>query len=120
MEDGAKRLAELEARNASLEAELAHYRDAVAHLRQGLCVFDRDGRITLVNDSYAQSLRLPGGSIRPGMTGSDVVRLGMEAGHYPAGKTVEQIHNEIKNQFDFEFGSEPVATMVRGDRTYAV
>src|SRR5690606_27516626 len=27
---------------------------------------------------------------------------------------------EIKNQFDFEFGSEPVATMVRGDRTYAV
>src|SRR5690606_8280566 len=120
MADGATRVAELEARNASLEAELARYRDAVEHLQQGLCVFDREGRITLVNDSYAECLRLPAGSIRPGMTGKDVIKLGMEAGHYPAGKTLEQIHQDIKSQFDFAANADPTATMVRDGRTYAV
>ena len=110
MADGAERLAELAARNASLEAELARYRDAVEHLHQGLCVFDREGRITVVNGSYAESLRLPTGSVRSGMTGLDVIRLGMEAGHYPAGKTPEQIQADIQRQFEFEPGSAPFAT----------
>ncbi len=118
MAEGGERLAELEARNAVLEAELARYRETVEHLHHGVCVFDPDGRITLTNRAYSEILRLPPHSVRPGMTGTDVVALGMQAGHYPAGKTLEQISADIKKQFDP--GAPDMATMVRDGRTYAI
>ncbi len=118
MAEGGERLAELEARNAVLEAELARYRETVEHLHHGVCVFDPDGRITLTNRAYSEILRLPPHSVRPGMTGTDVVALGMKAGHYPAGKTLEQVSADIKRQF--HPGAPDVATMVRDGRTYAI
>lgn len=118
MADKAEHVAELEARVAVLEAELARYREAVEHIHQGLCVFDSEGRITLTNRAYAEILRLRPGSIRPGMTGADVVALGMAAGHYPADKSLEQITTDIRKQF--ERGAPAVATMVRDGHTYAV
>ena len=80
MADKAERLADLTARTASLEAELALYRDAVESMHQGLCMFDPDGRITLVNRRYAEILRLPPESVHPGMTGTEVVQLCVDAG----------------------------------------
>ena len=53
MTDKATRLADLEARNAALETELALYRDAVESMHHGLCVWGRDGRIALCNARYA-------------------------------------------------------------------
>jgi len=117
MASKANRLADLEARNASLEAEVALYRDAVESMHHGLCVFDDDGRITLVNQRYAEILRLPVDAVRPGMTGEDVVKLCFDAGHYPT-QTLEQVQANIKAHL--ETGDASLGTLVRGDRSYEV
>jgi diguanylate cyclase (GGDEF)-like protein/PAS domain S-box-containing protein len=99
------------------EAQLALYRDALENMHQGLCVFDSGGRITLVNRRYAEILVLPEGAVRPGMTGSDVIRLCIDAGHYP-GKTLEDVRGQIRAHVDA--GGLSLGTMVRGERSYAV
>jgi diguanylate cyclase (GGDEF)-like protein/PAS domain S-box-containing protein len=101
-----------------LEAELALHRDALEHMHHGLCMFDPDGTIVLCNRRYAEILRLPPESIRPGLTGSDIIQLGIDAGHYPPGKKVEQIREEIREQF--RLGPRGPGLMVRDGRTYAV
>ncbi|MEO6387519.1 MAG: EAL domain-containing protein [Croceibacterium sp.] len=109
-----RRLAALTAENVALRAALALRCDALEHLESGLCMFDQNGRISLCNERYAEVLRLPAGSVRAGQTAADVIQLGMEAGHYPLGKTVEQIRQDIKTQADSGF------PLVRDGRTYAV
>lgn len=118
MAESAERLAELEARNAWLEAQLAVHREALEHMHPGVCMFDDDGVITLCNRRYAEILRLPPGSLRPGMTGRDIIRLGMEAGHYPPGKSLEEIERDIKSNFGPV--SRAAGRLVRGGRTYSV
>jgi diguanylate cyclase (GGDEF)-like protein/PAS domain S-box-containing protein len=116
--DKADRLAALQARNAELEEQLALHRDALEHMHQGLCMFDAGGTITLCNRRYAEILRLPPHSVRPGMTGPDIIRLGIDAGHYPPGATVEQIRQEIRDQLGPD--STSPGLMVRDGRTYSV
>src|ERR1044072_6557179 len=117
MADKAERLADLAARNASLEAELALYRDAVEGMHHGLCMFGSDGRIMLVNRRSAEILRLPTECVRPGMTGTEVVQLSIEAGHYP-GKTLEDVRAQIRAHLDS--GDISLVTMIRGNRSYDV
>ncbi len=114
----AGRLAALRARNAELEEQLALHRDALEHMHQGLCMFDAAGTIAVCNRRYAEILRLPPDAIRPGLTGPDVIQLGIDAGHYPAGATVEQIRQDIRDQMGPDSSSPGL--MVRGGRTYAV
>jgi diguanylate cyclase (GGDEF)-like protein/PAS domain S-box-containing protein len=118
MSEQAVRLSELEERNAWLEEQLALHRDALEHMHQGLCMFDAEGRITLLNRRYSEILQVPAGSLRPGMTSTDLIELGIEAGHYPAGKTVEEIRTDIRKQL--RSSSYPFGTMSRGDKTYAI
>jgi diguanylate cyclase (GGDEF)-like protein/PAS domain S-box-containing protein len=116
MSDTIDRVADLEARNAALEAELALYRDAVESMHQGVCMYDRERRITLVNRCYTEQLRLPPGSVRPGMTAAEVLQLCIDAGHYP-GQSPEEVRTEVHAKVA---SGEALATMVRGDRTYAM
>jgi diguanylate cyclase (GGDEF)-like protein/PAS domain S-box-containing protein len=118
MADMADHLACLSARTAALEAELALYHDVVESMHQGLCVFGPDGRITLVNDRYTEQLRLPPGAVQPGLTGQDIVRLCVEAGHYPS-KSRKQVSEQIRDQFRAHVDSGPsLGKVVRGDKTY--
>ena len=118
MAERANRLEELEARNAWLEAQLGLYRDAIEHMQQGVCMFDEDGRIALCNERYTEILRLPRNSLQAGMAGRDIIRLGMEAGHYPLEKSVEEIERDIKANFGPV--SRENGRMVRDGRTYSV
>jgi diguanylate cyclase (GGDEF)-like protein/PAS domain S-box-containing protein len=104
-------------RLAAAEAELALYRDAFENMPQGLCVFGADGRIALVNSRYEELLRLPPKSVRPGQTGSDILQLCMDAGHYPD-TTLEELSAQIKAQLGS--GAQSLGTLVRGDRSYAM
>ena len=79
MPDKAGRLAELEARNAALEEQLALYRDAVEHMHQALCVFDGDGRIELFNSGYAKVLQLPHDAVHPGTTIRSLIERALAA-----------------------------------------
>ena len=102
----------------ALRDELALCREALEHMHQGLCMFDAAGTVAVCNRRYAEILRLPPHSIHPGLTGPDIIQLGIEAGHYPAGKTVDEIQKEIREQL--RPGSSSPGRMVRDGRTYAV
>jgi PAS domain-containing protein len=110
MADKVDGLAELEA----VKRELAMYRETLEHLHQGVCVFDAAGKIALCNRRYAEILQLPPDSVRPGLTGADIIQLGIDAGHYP-GKSLEQVQEEIRKQL--LSGSDVPALMVRNGRT---
>ena len=118
MPDKAGRLAELEARNAALEEQLALYRDAVEHMHQALCVFDGDGRIELFNSGYAKVLQLPHDAVHPGTTIRSLIERALAAGHYPAGTSAEELEHGLWAGLDS--ASEGRAIISRGGRTYAV
>jgi diguanylate cyclase (GGDEF)-like protein/PAS domain S-box-containing protein len=107
-------LAELEV----LKRQLALYREALEHMHQGVCMFDRSGTIAICNRRYAEILQLPPDSIRPGLTGADIIQLGIDAGHYAAGKTVDLVLEEIREQLDS--GTDLPGLRIRNQRTYAV
>jgi diguanylate cyclase (GGDEF)-like protein/PAS domain S-box-containing protein len=100
----------------AVKAELELYRDAFESMHPGLCMYDCEGRITLVNRRYAELLQLPPGSVRPGLTNADVVQLCIDAGHYP-GKTLDEARAHIRAQFA---AGSSLGRMVRGGSTYGV
>jgi diguanylate cyclase (GGDEF)-like protein/PAS domain S-box-containing protein len=118
MPDTAERLAELRARNGALESELALYRDAVEHMHQAFCVLDGDGRISLFNSGYAKVLQLPQDAVHVGVTLRDVIERGIEAGHYPEGRTAEDLEQGLWASLSSD--TEARALLTRGGRTYAV
>jgi PAS domain S-box-containing protein len=65
----------------AVKAELALYRDAVESMHQGVCMYDAEGRITVVNRRYAEQLRLPAECVQPGMTAAEVLQTCIDAGH---------------------------------------
>jgi diguanylate cyclase (GGDEF)-like protein/PAS domain S-box-containing protein len=98
--------------------QLARHRETLEHMHQGVCMFDAAGIIAICNRRYAEILQLPPESIRPGLTDLEIIQLGLEAGHYPVGKTVEQVRDEIRKQLRFD--TDTPGLMVRNGRTYAV
>jgi diguanylate cyclase (GGDEF)-like protein/PAS domain S-box-containing protein len=99
----------------AVKAELALYRDAVESLPQGLCLYDEQGRVALFNRRYAQLMQIDPAAMRPGLTGADIVRLAIEAGHHP-GRTVEDLHREISDQL--AESSPWLRTLVRNDGSF--
>ena len=65
------------------EAELNRQRDlaehsmrlnaAVENMTQGLCMFDKDGRLVVCNDTYAKMYKLPADLSRPGTPYRDII-----------------------------------------------
>src|SRR5690606_24367354 len=97
-------------------AELAIYRDAVESMHQGLCMYDSEGRIILVNRRYAEQLRLPPESVHPGLTAAEVLQMCIDAGHYP-GQSAEEVYAQVRAKIS---AGSRLGKMVRGDRTYAM
>jgi diguanylate cyclase (GGDEF)-like protein/PAS domain S-box-containing protein len=100
----------------AVKAELALYRDALESMHHGVCMYNPEGRITLVNRRYAELLRLPPESVRPGLTAADVLQKCIDAGHYP-GQTPGEVYAQVKAKIG---SGSSLGTMVRGDRTYAM
>jgi diguanylate cyclase (GGDEF)-like protein/PAS domain S-box-containing protein len=76
-------VAEAEKERMLAEAELHRQRDiaeqsmrlkaAVEHMTQGLCMFDKDGRLVVCNDAYVKLYKLPPELTRPGTLYSDII-----------------------------------------------
>jgi diguanylate cyclase (GGDEF)-like protein/PAS domain S-box-containing protein len=74
---------ESEKTRALAEAELNRQRDlaeqsmrlnaAVENMPQGLCMFDKDGRLVVCNDIYIKMYKLPAELVRPGSSYSDII-----------------------------------------------
>ena len=66
---------------------------ALANMSQGLCLFDADGRLIVVNDRYSELFRIPKGRVRLGLTQLDLIQLRFEYGNH-AGTTVQKLTEE--------------------------
>jgi diguanylate cyclase (GGDEF)-like protein/PAS domain S-box-containing protein len=74
---------ESEKTRALAEAELHRQRDlaeqsmrlnaAVENMTQGLCMFDKDGRLVVCNDIYVKLYKLPAELVRPGTLYTDII-----------------------------------------------
>ncbi len=55
---------------------------ALEHMLQGLCLYDSEGRLQVVNRRFCEIFAIPHGKIRPGMSFSDVLALSIAAGNH--------------------------------------
>jgi signal transduction histidine kinase/ActR/RegA family two-component response regulator len=68
---------QLRARNLQFDA-------ALNHMSEGLCFFDKDERLMVCNDRFAEMYNLRPEAIRPGMTLREIIELRYQAGSLPA------------------------------------
>ena len=63
---------ELHATNLRLDA-------ALENMSQGLCLYDNEGRLQVVNRRFCEIFGIPHGQIQPGMSFSDILALSVAA-----------------------------------------
>ncbi|MGL3104187.1 EAL domain-containing protein [Bradyrhizobium sp. BR 1432] len=80
--------AELHATNLRLDA-------ALAHMSQGLCLYDREGRLQVVNRRFCEIFDISPQLLLPGMTFEDVLRLSVAAGNHGS-RTVADLLTECE------------------------
>ena len=75
--------AELHRANLRLET-------AMSNMSQGLCLYDADGRLDVVNQQFFDIYHLDPNRIRPGALFRDVLQTSIDAGNYP-GRTADEL-----------------------------
>jgi diguanylate cyclase (GGDEF)-like protein/PAS domain S-box-containing protein len=70
---------------------------ALDNMSQGLCLFDADYRLQVVNRRFCEIFRLPRDEARPGMTFQEVLERSVAVGNH-AGKTAAQL---MSDRLDF-------------------
>jgi diguanylate cyclase (GGDEF)-like protein len=80
--------AELHASNLRLDA-------ALTHMSQGLCLYDREGRLQVVNRRFCEIFDISPELVLPGMTFEDVLRLSIAAGNHGS-QTVAELLAECE------------------------
>ncbi|MET3912894.1 diguanylate cyclase (GGDEF)-like protein [Bradyrhizobium sp. S3.3.6] len=78
--------AELHATNLRLDA-------ALSHMSQGLCLYDGEGRLQVVNRRFCEIFDISPELVLPGMTFEDVLRLSVAAGNHGS-QTVADLRGE--------------------------
>lgn len=77
---------ELAATNLRLDA-------ALDNMSQGLCLYDSENRLSVVNRRFSEMFNLPPERVHPGMTFRDVLELSIAVGNHP-GKSVSELLEE--------------------------
>ncbi len=80
----------LKEQGARLEATNLRLDTALDNMSQGLCLFDADGRLSVVNACYSEIFRLPPGRVRLGLSILELIAMRVEHGNHP-GVTVESL-----------------------------
>ena len=118
MDVPADRVEQLTQEVERLRKQLGLLKDALENMHHGLCMFDGENRVAVSNRRFAEILALPAELVRPGMTATELIELGIEAGCYEPGRTGEEIERDIRA--NLVCGDDERRTMVRAGRTYAV
>lgn len=79
---------DMEIRRANLQFEMA-----LRNMSQGLCQYDADGRLDVVNHRFCEIYGLDSRRIQPGISFRDVLLISIEAGNYP-GQTAQEVIDE--------------------------
>ncbi len=93
---GAQRASDQEAelRRANLRFETA-----LSNMSQGLCLYDADGRLDVVNQQFFDIYHLDPNCVRPGVLFRDVLQTSIDAGNYP-GRTADELVAERQSFVD--------------------
>ena len=80
----------LKEQGTRLEAINLRLDTALANMSQGLCLFDAEGRLAVVNGRYSELFHLPPGRVRLGLTLLELIALRVEYGNH-SGATIESL-----------------------------
>ncbi len=72
----------LKGQEARLRATNANFDAALANMSQGLCLYDADSRLVVVNRRFADVYRLDPASVVPGLSFRQMIELRAAAGHH--------------------------------------
>jgi PAS domain-containing protein len=93
-------------RNAAEKHHLHGQLDsALTNMSQGLCMFDKDGRLVVSNSRYAQMYGLPGDALKPGMTVREVIQCRVDAGLFSGNDPETYLQQHVSWATGSESGS---------------
>jgi len=90
-------VANLHQREAELQETNLRFTAALENMSQGLCMYDPDERLVVLNNRFCDVTGLPADQVGPGMTFQEVIALAARTGHF-AGKSPEQAYAERRGQ----------------------
>ncbi|CAO4174853.1 putative bifunctional diguanylate cyclase/phosphodiesterase [Methylorubrum populi] len=73
----------LKRRERGLDKRISRLNAALDTLSLGFLLYDAEDRLLVVNRRYHEIYRLPAGTVRPGLSTRDVLRINILAGHHP-------------------------------------
>lgn len=100
-EDAERRLmdrvkAEIERRDSQLVEQNERFNAALAHMTQGLCMFDKDQKLIVANHRYAQMYGLSTDILKPGITLREIVQHRIDNGIYSGDSPDDYIKERMK------------------------
>src|SRR5882724_2678751 len=75
------------------------FEQAVMNMPQGICLYDAQDRLQLVNEQFCRIYGQPMASLHMGMRFYDILTSSCAVGNYP-GRTVDDLYRERKTQID--------------------
>jgi diguanylate cyclase (GGDEF)-like protein/PAS domain S-box-containing protein len=84
-------LAELDRRDAELSEQNKRFDAALEHMKQAICMYDREQRLIVCNRRYAEMYGLTPDQVKPGTTLREVLEHRIAAGIYACGDPREYI-----------------------------
>jgi diguanylate cyclase (GGDEF)-like protein len=75
------------------------FEQAIVNMPQGICLYDAQDRLQLVNEQFCRIYNQPMPTLRMGMRFYDILANSCTVGNYP-GRTVEDIYRERKGHID--------------------
>ena len=75
------------------------FEQAITHMPQGICLYDAQDRLQLVNERFCRIYGQPMSTLRMGMRFYDILANSCAIGNYP-GRTVDEIYRARKSMID--------------------
>ncbi|RXF75178.1 putative bifunctional diguanylate cyclase/phosphodiesterase [Hansschlegelia zhihuaiae] len=110
--------AQQEAR-AELAEQLRRFDAALENMSQGLCMFDADSRLVVVNNRYCDMFGLNRNVLRVGMTQREIVEELVSLGRYKQGLTVDKLCEGTRTSLAIDHAT-PVHRELADGRVIAV
>jgi len=97
----------------------ARFDVAISNIAQGLCMFDDDERLIVVNHRFLDLYNLPADEIVPGMTTREFIAARVRAGNYPPDWDLDAIYGDAHERIQRRHAETYLATLADG-RTIAI
>ncbi len=78
------------AQDAELKRSALRLEAALSNMSQGLCLYDAENRLQVINRRFSEIYGLDHALLRPGLTFRDVVQISIDSGNH-AGRTADEV-----------------------------